>query len=336
MSSTASKLFNTSKLVSNALGLVHREIPNNIWRYLLKNYEEDFDALIQQETTEKKKAKLTYAKDLKELIELVLGNESGPAAMRLCSDPIPLQFSKTVLKGNAFDNSGEHEPLKTDLVPYFQFHLSDELKYSVTGVGGWSSADTTDFDNATEDECTLFVGSRNPNSAINTALKQGRIAEIDLVCTAGKESHKTGLDASSSTNANSSNNSNYAPFAIGVKLAGTTILTTMLSRIAQRKKAGARKFEYVILYVAKDARGNAPLEGIARRLGFEDVTVYQKLNNTFRTARDGGEVRKYFILRDALVGTKSWDEKVQEALKYDSLMRQFCPVVARTGKSYCF
>lgn len=132
---------------------------------------------------------------------------------------------------------------------------------------------------------------------LNDIVKEKRVAEIDILCV--REGSPRGV--------------------------GSILFAYTLARIASRKKQGQQRFQGVMTRLAVDDNNKAPLGNIVRRYGFNFPNI-RRINN------GRVDTRSHF----ATTWGNDWVTRAYNALpEMDANMRVLCPLVARSGKSYC-
>lgn len=287
----------------HAMGMAILEIPSIIMKIIAKVHDPDDDArrtwtqLEAAARTDSGRARVQKAKQMDTYLNRI--HRHG-----LCTHPVSGDFVKLNMTGRYRTDTSITIGIRMRTDPpggQFRFRPTSMIAWGVS-----SDEDVEEIDGEDTD-VELLLFNQNPNVGINRLIRTGRVAEIDVVC-GGQDSihfwHTRG--------------------------GGVNLLAYTLSKIAQRKRAGERRFAAVITYLAEDETGSFPLESGMRRLGFQEIK-----NSWWRIEGQGliPTGRKYFILQDD--GNQKWIRKLQNALHYDPEMANVCPLVPHTGKGYC-
>jgi hypothetical protein len=165
-----------------------------------------------------------------------------------------------------------------------------------------------------------MVLGRNQASPLNQMVREGRVAEIDLVCAAS------------------------AADAGHVPSVGKYLTALLMARIAQKKKAGQRRFKAVLVRAAwKRAGGRRgsvtmPFKRALESLGFTQISMRfiddDGTSHAADSRSDTNHGETCFVIQDT--PAKTWMETVASKLtRWDREFEALCPMQPRSGRSYC-
>ena len=253
--------------------------------------------------------------------EVVRAMKSTDPADRVCTEPLTAEYVRQYFTGGG----------KPDTVGFMAFKLAfppaggnrGAARYKLVALGSYSTMtrnvggyesnmepffanqqlNNVDEDDDRERQYTVTLTTPQRQGW----LQAGRIAELDLLCSATKG-------------------------------AGPALLSHMLARVAARKKGGQRRYRGVLTYLAARDGANGgrtyPLERSIRAAGFTRASV--RLNaGDLRRSRT--RTLPYYGVYDNTAANTSWVQLVSgklRALDSTGTLRA-CPVVPRSGRSYC-
>jgi hypothetical protein len=263
----------------HALGIVAQPIPMTVTGKIRKFFENglrDTDRgwkqAIEQENAGGARENMRRAQ------KVWTGSLKRTIANKLCTSPVAGEFIDRILRCT----------YRTDQNIILGHHAATEgvgaFKLKPCAVCAWAASDhqdtVLDYPGAEGKEVgvTVRLGDKKGASELNRWLREGRVAEIDLLC------------------ASSANATHFST----VRGAGRALLVYALAVIASRKKAGTDRYKAVILYSARGGDGVGPIHAAATALGFSPFDVWY-------VNEKGGCVespRSYYILRD--IGKQKW------------------------------
>lgn len=241
----------------------------------------------------------------------------------MCRDPLDRYFTFNILFGkfrtdqevmvglHSYIQGGHQRVRPVSVVSFGQSDLED------------NNVDMDDFTQArphTEGDNYMYKffnrAGTNPENQLNDDIENGRVMEIDLVCSANQTNDHI----------------------VKVPGAGNALLLAALSDVLTRKKHGSFKYKSVITYAAGNNDTGYPLESSLKRLGFRPVVA--KVWNTTRTPNNPVYWplnRRYYVLDDT--GNDNRFRKLANAFSWNQhgnkTYTDLCPLVTRTGLSYC-
>lgn len=277
------ELYHLSKLTSAGKGLVIREIPMNIINLLFVDEDGAQPKLAvltaKGNKNQKENNRLAFAKSVNTMLK----------SKRFCTNPVSVEF----------ENMTKLAGYKTDqriIICMTQVKVGNNLDFVACGIGGWSVFDPQD---------EVDLPELRVNATFDNYAHQGRVAEIDLVCTSGPG----------------------APPGTG-----QAILARLLGIIAKTRKQGDRRFRAVVANKAIGTNNDMPFTRLGQRFGMAIVAVKREgLGNA--PAKDSEGARKHYC---AVVDTNGaqW-EATSKAYLSKARVLSVCPIKPRSGRSYC-
>jgi len=171
-------------------------------------------------------------------------------------------------------------------------------EYELVGAVTWGGAD----ERGTNDEKLDFQ-----NAELLGDVKAGRVAEVDLICSKGRED---------------------------LKGFGSLILGYTLAKIAAKKQRGTNKFKGVVMNLAYSGTFKnkiATLAGIARRFGFRAAPIMKTIVRKRQEKIVEDKQLNYVESSGPL-----WMSRVFAAVpEGDRHFQILCPLVTGTGKTMC-
>jgi hypothetical protein len=279
------ELYHLSKITSAGKGLVFREVPMYIIKMLFVDEEgvqPKLAALVAKANkSQNEKNRLEYAQSVNTILK----------SRRFCGDPVTEEFERlTKLAGYKTDQRIVicMTQVRTAVPPF-------SLDFVVCGIGGWSVFDPQD---------EVDLPELRVNAAFDTHAQEGRVAEIDLVCTSGPAPPGT----------------------------GQAILARLLGIIAKTRKQGGRRFRAVVANKAVGANNAMPFTKLGERFGMFVVSA-KRAGMGVAPARDSdGALKKYCVAMDT--NAVKWEHTSKEYLSNDRVL-SMCPIKPRSGRSYC-
>lgn len=300
-------------LLSRAAGIVYRDIPKVLWSLQVKHSLQELNTLkASRSITEAKRRQYSRAADVSKLITFILGE--GRASL-CATDSVTYEFTTQILRGVA------GEAYRDDTKLMFAFSQEYRSPSVVASLLAYADADATYADEETGNFHPLFVQSKEERHLLNQQIRNGKVAEIDLLCASGNRSHRGG------------------PHAKKIPGSGSLMLVRFLLKLASMKKKGRPRYEAVITTIATDSKGKKQSENLFLRNGFKKVKAWYKDTETGRWSEtDSGT--PYYVLQGT--SQKSWVEVFLEKLEAQDLygsrstwLKELCPVDPKTGITYC-
>lgn len=242
----------------------------------------------------------------------------------MCGEPLDRYFTFNIM----FGNFRTDQEVIVGLHSYIQGGQQRIRPVSVVSFGesdlGDNNVHMDDFTQArphTDGDSYMYKffnqAGNNPENQLNENIRNGKVMEIDLVCSAPQTNDHV----------------------VKVSGAGNALLLAALSDILTRKKQGSFKYKSIITYTAGNNANGYPLENSLKRLGFRRVMA--KVWNT--TRRPDNPLywplnRRYYVLDDTdnhntrfhkLTNSFAWNQHGNKP--YTDL----CPLVTGTGLTYC-
>lgn len=181
-----------------------------------------------------------------------------------------------------------------------------------------------DYRDANDDQdyaIHFFNEQDQPEVELNADVQNGKVLEIDLVCSARPAQQQDDT-------------------MVSVRGSAGALLLHVIVDMLSRKSRGTLKFKRVITYVAGSQAQGFPLESTLLRMNFRRVNAkarriingQQEEENRYRPLS-----RRYYVL-DNVDGNRF--VKLAQALPWDTnrndtFMANVCPTVPRTGFTYC-
>jgi hypothetical protein len=290
-------LLKASELQLHSMGVLVREIPPLVVKEIQRFVNDDleWEDMIATANTPVKQKRIIFAKESYAILQNV--------SEHMCRAPIMDGFAKTIIEGS----------YRTDTSILMGFGLrsitqTNNFQYRPNAIVAWGVADASDivdFEDDTDVNVQLFLELKSEGSALNSWLRSGEVAEIDLACSAQND-----------------NNNLWKTHG-----AGRALLTGTLAKIVNRTKNGQRKFKAVITYAAFEDGRSPPLKSALLAMGFTQIPSWFKYNGG-----TGKTNRVYFVLRDSNI---TWQRKVAKSVVWTSYMEKMCPLTREQGKTYC-